>query len=177
MGAEALAVLITPAYAQENARLHEVDPTFGAEGHAWGYLVAGIAYVEDCETILDYGCGKGSLAEAVGPAVFEYDPAIPGKDEPPISCGLVACLDVLEHVELACLDDVLNDLARLARKKLFVVISTKRSKRLLSDGRDSHLIVRNGEDWRATFEAKGFTVKREWETGLRQWVALMDPPC
>lgn len=170
-------MLISEAYARENARLHEVDPTYGAEGYLWGYLIAGIAQLERCDSILDYGCGKGSLAKTLrGFNVREYDPAIAGKDIPPSACDLVVCLDVLEHIEPACLGDVLDNLAALSRKKLFVVVSTKLSKRRMSDGRDTHLSLHDDAWWKSAFEERWFKVNRVWNTGLRLWVALLEPP-
>lgn len=170
--------LITPEYAREQARLHAVDAKFGAEGYLWGYLVAGIARVEGCESVLDYGCGKGTLAKYLQRIVpvQEYDPGVPGKDTPPAEpSDLVACLDVLEHVEPDCVDDVIRDLARLVGKRLFVVISTKPSKRLMADGRDTHLSLHDDAWWSKAFVDRGFRVDRVWNTGLRLWVALMSP--
>jgi hypothetical protein len=179
MGAEAL-VLITPAYARENARLHEVDPMFGAEGYLWAYLIAGIAMLEDCRSVLDYGCGKGTLAKELAGTklhVDEYDPGIPGKDGWPLSCDLVVALDVLEHIEPDCLDAVFKDLRTLSRKALFVVISTKLSKRKMADGRDTHLSLHDDAWWLQAFVARKWKIKRTWNTGLRLWVALLVPPC
>lgn len=168
---------ITPLYAAEQRRLHATDPTFGVQGYLWAYHVAGIATIEDCRSVLDYGCGKGTLGEELRRntrlAVEEYDPGIPGKDGLPLSCDLVVSLDVLEHIEPFCLEAVLNDLKMLTRKCLFVVISTKLSKRIMADGRDTHLIVRNPEDWTKTFVDAGFKIKRTWDTDRRLWIALM----
>lgn len=172
-------LLITPDYAKENARLHAADQKFGADGYLWGYHVAGIAHLENCGSILDYGCGKGTLAktlQASGFLVSEYDPGYPGKEASPQPVDLVACLDVLEHIEPDCIDDVISDLASLARKKLFVVISTKPSKRLMADGRDTHISLHDGEWWAAQFVNRGFFIDRVWNTGLRLWIALLSPP-
>jgi hypothetical protein len=173
-------LLITPDYARENARLHAVDAVYGSEGHLWAYLIAGIARIERCGSILDYGCGKGTLAKALAGVeveVVEYDPAVPGKDKSPSeACDLVVCLDVMEHIEPDCLDDVIADLARLARKSLFVVIATKPSKRRLADGRDTHLILRDDPWWLSQFTARGFAIRRVWATGLRSLIVLMNPP-
>ncbi len=184
--------LITPDYARENARLHSVDPKFGAEGYLWAYHVAGIALVHECKTILDYGCGKGTLGTVLRDVMFEhehlsggvqfafgvreYDPGIPGKDARPSPADLVASLDVLEHIEPDCVDDVLGDLARLSIEKLFVVISTKPSKRIMADGRDTHVSLHDDAWWAAKFKERGFVIEREWNTGLRLWVALLSPP-
>ncbi len=172
-------MLISEGYAKENARLHNVDKVYGSEGYLWAYLIAGIAWLERCYTVLDYGCGKGTLAKALGPfiPVTEYDPGIAGKDAPPEPADLVVCLDVLEHIEPDCLDAVLADLARLAQKKLFVVISTKPSKRIMADGRDTHLSLHDDAWWTERFKARGFTINRVWNTGLRLWVALLKPQC
>jgi hypothetical protein len=174
-------VLITPAYARENARLHTVDPTYGVEGHLWAYLIAGIARLENCRSVLDYGCGKGTLAKALAGTdlcVTEYDPGIPGKDSPPVEqSDLVVALDVMEHIEPGCFDAVMGDLARLTGNLLFVVAVTKPSKRIMADGRDTHLTLRDDAWWRAEFTKRGFAIRRVWNTGLRSWVALMQAPC
>lgn len=170
---------ITQAYARENARLHSVDPMFGAEGYLWAYHVAGIALIEDCRSILDYGCGKGSLKKELARTrlhIEEYDPGIPGKDAAPLSHDLVVALDVLEHIEPDYLDAVMKDLAILSRKVLFVVISTKLSKRIMADGRDTHLSLHDDQWWSRKFIGSGFKIRRTWNTGLRLWVALMDVP-
>lgn len=171
--------LITEAYACENRRLHSVDPKFGAEGYLWAYHVAGIARLHGCETILDYGSGKGTLTKELtrnGFKCAEYDPGFPGKEAPPASADLVACLDVLEHVEPDCVGDVINHLARLAELKLFVVVSTKPSKRLMADGRDTHISLHDDAWWHQKFLDHGFRVVRVFNTGLRLWVALLNPP-
>lgn len=174
-------MLITPAYARENARLHEVDPMFGAEGYLWAYHVMGIAVLESCESVLDYGCGKGTLAKVIRGYldldVNEYDPGVPGKDALPKSADLVVALDVLEHIEPDCLDAVVADLAALSHNALFVVISTKLSKRKMADGRDTHLSLHDDAWWAAKFKSHGFSIVRTWNTGLKLWVALLVPPC
>ncbi len=172
--------VISETYAREQRRLHAVDPMFGAEGYLWGYLIAGIAAIDGHASILDYGCGKGSLAKHLGSAgiaVAEYDPGIEGKDNFPEPADLVVCLDVLEHIEPDCLDAAFTHLASVARKALFVVVSTKLSKRVMADGRDTHLSLHEDAWWAKAFKDRGFTIKRTWNTGLRLWVALLEPPC
>lgn len=171
-------MLITPKYLQEQKILHN-DPEYGTVSSKWAYLVAGIATVEGYKFVLDYGCGKGSLRKAIYKAdvdfsIMEYDPAIPGKDEvPKLSFHFVVCTDVLEHIEPECLDYTIKLLADLTIYKLFVVISTKFDKnRWLTDGRNSHQIVEGGSWWMGKFSPY-FELEREWNTGVKEWVALL----
>lgn len=169
--------LITDGYIREQQILHQ-QPAYGSRGFYWGYLIAGIALVEQCKTILDYGCGKGSLVKTLrdeaGLDARGYDPAVDAFAGEPAAHDLVAAVDVMEHIEPDCLEDVLAHLSRLTRKILFVAISTKLAKRFLTDGRNTHLIVEQGETfWRPRFERHGFVVRREWQTGIPEWVCLM----
>lgn len=169
-------MLISPAYVKEQRLLHQSD-AYGSRGYNWGYLVAGIATVEKCNTILDYGCGKGTMVRTLTDAGLQcqgYDPAIDKFAKPPEPVDLVASVDVLEHIEPDCLSGVLDHIERLTRKVLFVAISTRKAKRFLSDGRNAHLIIEEGSFWRPKFEDRGFAVRRVWETGIAEWVALME---
>lgn len=97
-------------------------------------------------TVLDYGCGKGTLAKTLPFPIWEYDPAIKNKDWPPRPSELVVCADVLEHIEPECLDAVLDDLASLTLDVAYFVIHTKPAGKDLPDGRNAHLI-QEGKDW------------------------------
>lgn len=179
MDQEKLDQLITPSYVEEQHKLH-LDPKYGSGSHRHAYLVAGIARLEHCQTILDYGCGKGTLGNVLrnaGVELKEYDPGVPAKSKRPEPADLVTCLDVMEHIEPPCFDAVMDDLAALSKKRLFVDIATKYTKfRWLSDGRNSHLIVKEDDWWKEQFEKRGFKIFRTWNTGVRAWVALMKPP-
>lgn len=172
--------LFTEPYAAEQRRLHEGQAAYGSRGFYWAYLVAGIAQLEGCKSVLDYGCGKGTIRKSFNEAglsiVEEYDPAIVGKEKLPSPADLVVCVDVMEHIEYDCLNAVLNHLKDVTRKILFVAIATAPSKRTMSDGRNTHLIVQNDDWWRAVFEDKGFKVRRVWKTALQEWVCMMNAP-
>jgi hypothetical protein len=172
-----LVALITPAYAEEQRLLHQQD-AYGSRGYYWAHLVAGIASLERCRSIVDYGSGKGTLGIALrradGLHVTDYDPAIPKAAMPPPASDLVVSVDTLEHIEPDCVGDVIHHIAKLTRKLLFVVISTRPAKRWLTDGRNTHLIVEDGDTWwRPRFEARGLEVRRIWHTALPEWVCLM----
>lgn len=167
--------LITPEYCAEQKILHE-EPAYGSRGFNWGFVVAGIATIEKCRTILDYGCGKGTLVRTLTDAGLKasgYDPAVEKFAGSPVMADLVASVDVMEHIEKDCLDDVLDHLASLTLKILFVAISTVPAKRFLSYGRNAHLIVEDGSTfWRPKFERRAFVVRRVWPAGV-EWVAMM----
>lgn len=146
-------MLITPEYRALNAQLHE-SGHYGISGHKWASDVCAAAARTNAQTVLDYGCGQGTLGMAFAhggvtlPFTFrEYDPAILGKDERPEPADLVVCGDVLEHIEPDCLDEVLDDLRGLARKAVFLVISTRPAGKFLADGRNAHLIVERPFWW------------------------------
>jgi hypothetical protein len=141
---------ITPEYAELNRRLHDKNVKYGSGAHRKVDAVLELMGEHDAENVLDYGCGKGTLAAALpGIDIREYDPAIPGKDEAPQPADIVVCLDVLEHVEPDLLDNVLTDIQRLARKAVLLTIATRPSTQTLADGRNAHLIQEDAAWWRA----------------------------
>jgi hypothetical protein len=99
--------------------------------------LAGLARSRD---VLDYGCGRGTLAQALDFPIRMYDPCIAGLDAPPQPADVVACTDVLEHIEPDCLDDVLDDLKRVVRAYGLFVIANRPASKILPDGRNAHLI-------------------------------------
>jgi hypothetical protein len=56
-------------------------------------------------------------------------------------------LDVLEHIEPECLDDVLDDMKRCTLKGVFLSVSLVTAGKTLPDGRNAHLIVEPIEWW------------------------------
>ncbi len=167
--------LITDLYVEEQHRLH-TSLAYGSRGFNWGYLIAGIAKIECCSSVLDYGCGKATLGRTLRQAGIDardYDPGVPEFSTRPRKADLVACVDVLEHIEPDCLGEVLDHLVKLSLKVLFVAISTRPAKRFLSDGSNAHLIIKDDEWWRSHFEKRRMIVRRVWQTGVSEWVALL----
>ena len=145
-------MLITPEYADLNAKLHDARPDYGTSGRQWAKLVAALSVQVQAESILDYGCGKQTLAAQL-PAltVIGYDPAVPGLQATPAPADLVVCTDVLEHVEPDCIDAVMDDLCRVARHAAFVTVATRPAVKTLADGRNAHLTVQGLDWWRERF--------------------------
>ena len=110
----------------------------------------------EVKTILDYGCANGKFKVYMDKhrpqyTVYEYDPGIEGKDQPPSPADFLVCCDVMEHVEPELLPNVMTHLQGLVVKGGFFNISTKEAITLLSDGTNAHKIVRNGEWWVGVF--------------------------
>lgn len=156
-------MLISDDYRQLNADLHATRDDYGAGGHKWAGEVAKLVEEFGCKSILDYGCGKGSLAAELRrsfPDVREYDPAIAGKDTAPSPADLVVCTDVLEHIEPGMVDSVLDHLQKATKKVLLFSIATTPAKKFLADGRNAHLSLHGLAFWEAALCAKfeGVTV-------------------
>ena len=149
-------MLISDDYRRLNRALH-AEGSYGRKGDKWTARVEQLIDRFRPVDILDYGCGQGALGRALGRPIGEYDPAVQGKDAPPQPADLVVCTDVLEHVEPACLDTVLDDLQRLTRVCLFAVVSTRPAVKVLADGRNAHLIVEPWSFWEDRLSSR-FTI-------------------
>lgn len=92
----------------------------------WQHAGRVITFAQEvkAESILDYGCGSGTLRASLVPIrVYEYDVGVEGKSSLPKPCNLVTCVNVLQWVELTKLDNVLTHIGRLASKGIYIVIS------------------------------------------------------
>lgn len=143
--------LISEQYREEQAALH-AKGNYGTASLQFGDVVSSLVNSTQAQSLLDYGCGKMmNLAKVLqidhDMAYIGYDPAIPelaGNAQP---ADLVTCIDVLEHIEPELLDNVLDDLKRCTSGHGFFTIHTGPAVKLLSDGRNAHLIQKPSEWW------------------------------
>jgi hypothetical protein len=156
--------LISANYRALNAQLHTQNLLYGVGGGKHADVVIKLAASLSTTSVLDYGCGKGMLAAALPYPIWEYDPAIEGKDSLPRPADLVISTDVLEHIEPDHLGAVLLDMRRVTRKMGYFVIHTGPASKTLPDGRNTHLIQR-GEAWWRKNLAKFFTVGKILTSG------------
>jgi hypothetical protein len=145
----------TPEYRATLAAMHSREK-WGGKGHRHIDAVLDLITranqlkggLREKVTVLDYGCGRGSLAGALKPhRCQQYDPGIPGRDVLPKPSDVVVCTDVLEHIEPEKLDAVLDHIQRLTGYFAHLVISTRSANAVLPDGRNAHLIVETPEWW------------------------------
>jgi len=139
--------LITEEYLKLNSQLHEQNPNYGTQGVKYLDDIINLAKMLQTQDILDYGCGKSTLALNLPFAIKQYDPAIPKYAAPPKEADIVVCTDVVEHIEPWCLDDVLDHMQALTRRACFISGCMVPAKKTLPDGRNAHLIQKPARWW------------------------------
>jgi hypothetical protein len=133
------------------------NPDYGVASVDYAALVGQVMEATGISEILDYGAGKGRLGKTLreiyeNPLVIHhYDPAIPEWSRAPAPCRMVACIDVLEHIEPERLDDVLDDLRRVTAGVGVFTVHTGPAKKILGDGRNAHLIQQPASWWLPKF--------------------------
>lgn len=145
--------MISDEYQSILRKAHENDDTWGSTGYKHAPWVAEFIDRHKLDSVLDFGCGKGHLGNAVREdreylEWCEYDPGIPGKDVLPNKCfDLVVATDVLEHIEPDHLPSVLTLLGMLSSRSIMLHIHTGPARALLPDGRNAHLIQEDRDWW------------------------------
>ena len=143
-------MLISEDYRELQKTLHE-NPDYGVASIEYAPIVTKIINQMGISELLDYGAGKGRLAEYIRPAhdveIIYYDTAIEGWDDTPDSAQMVCCIDVLEHIEPECLEDVLDDLERCVEFIGVFSVHCGPAAKTLADGRNAHLIQERPAWW------------------------------
>ena len=160
--------IISDDYRAQQSQLHSMPRGYGGSNtNVAGPAVLEVAQRMSAKSVLDYGAGKGHLGEYLFTHGFvgdyrPYDPAIPIWAEAPQPSELVACCDVLEHIEPECLKAVLQDLQRVTLRAGVFMINLREAKKTLPDGRNAHLIVKPAEWWRERIAAH-FVIRDQGE--------------
>lgn len=148
----------TPEYGELQRELHAAGG-YGLSGRAYiptiFHAISQLAKRLGSVSVLDYGSAGGETMKAVRehmwlpPCVTEqcYDPFVAEFSAEPHPADFVICTDVMEHVEPDCTKSVLDHLASLTKRIIFFSISLKKAKKILSDGRNAHINLRNTEFW------------------------------
>lgn len=138
--------LISKGYLDMQRKLHD-NPEYGVGGGRHAQPIIELCERLKTTKVLDYGCGKGYLAKKMPFPIWEYDPAVPGKEVTPLPADIVVCADVLEHIEPENLKAVLRDLQRVTLQVGYFVVATRPAKKKLEDGRNAHLIIKDKAWW------------------------------
>lgn len=142
---------ISEDYRLEQQKLHK-SAQYGVASSTFAPLVGSLLKAGQCTSLSDYGAGKCNLKQSLGLTrrgsldYFPYDPAFPEYGQPR-AADLVTCIDVLEHVEADRLETCLDQLASITRRLILLTIHTGPAKKLLSGGRNAHLIQQPPSWW------------------------------
>lgn len=116
----------------------------------------------DCKTALDYGAGGGHWDQVEVPeggtlknyfgfdTINRFEPAR-GADGK-VKSDVVLCFDVLEHVFMADIPYVVNELFQLANQLIIVNIACYPAAALLPNGENAHISIRPAEWWVGVFD-------------------------
>ena len=142
---------ISQDYRRLQTELHR-DPTYGVSSLTFAPAVADLIRQTNVRSVCDYGAGKKNLLVGLNKAgitpqdYFPYDPVFPDYG-PPRPAELVCCIDVLEHIELDKLDNVLGELKSLVTRLGFLTIHMGPAEKVMADGRNAHLIQEPSSWW------------------------------
>ena len=126
-------------------------------------IIKNIIVANQCQSLLDYGCGKARLYDesfktknAGYPNLRDYwnikinlyDPGfekycILSKSKVDISI----CIDVLEHIPEEDVDWILREIFSLTKKITFLNVACYPAKALLPNGENSHINIKNHAWW------------------------------
>jgi len=142
-------------------------PDWGSTARKHSDKVASIASAHGVKTILDFGCGTGTLAAALkgkGYKITKYDPAVADFDLlPEQQFDMVVCIDVMEHVEEQFAQAVINLCLDKADKCVYFYISCVPAKAVLPDGRNAHITLLDPRTWLV------YLRREDYKIGMFNW--------
>ena len=134
----------------------------------WILKIKEIIKINECNSLLDFGCGKGFLYKNKFKFddqeysnlldywdlddIYLYDPAVKEFSVYPVRKfdGLI-CTDVIEHIPENDILEFIDNLFKLSNKFIFVVIATMPASKFFDDGRNIHLCLKTQEEWEKIF--------------------------
>ena len=146
---------ITEEYKKLQQELHK-DPYYGTASTQFAPIVSDIMKIFKINSLSDYGAGKKRLFQSLEKLnntpkeYFPYDPAFPEYGEPKVA-DLICCIDVLEHIEPDLIDNVIQELSLITKNIGFYTVHMGPARKVLSDGRNAHLIQKPTSWWLEKF--------------------------
>ncbi len=143
---------ISESYLLEQRRLHEINKSYGVASLSHVQTIKNLMIEAKLKSICDYGAGKKNLYKGLidnGFKDFEYypyDPVFPEYGQPK-QAELTCCIDVMEHIELEFLENILNEIQQVTKRLCYFSIATVPAKKVLSDGRNAHIIQQPSRWW------------------------------
>lgn len=147
-------------------------------GKSWEQHITEFCRRVGARSVLDFGCGKGSLQREMKRRRiqwFGYDPGVPEFSKMPKAKDVVVCTDVMEHCEPEYLDSLILQIAKLGKRGVFFNIATDASKTFLPDGRNAHLIQEDYYWWLKRLKHTGYW-KRITEVKAKAVTLICEEP-
>jgi len=134
----------------------------------WILKIKEIIKINKCNSLLDFGCGKGFLYKNKFKIkdqdyrnlldcwklddVYLYDPGVKEFSVYPVRKfdGLI-CTDVIEHIPENDILQFIDNLFKLSNKFIFVVIATIPATKFFDDGNNIHLCLKTKQEWEKIF--------------------------
>ncbi len=117
---------------------------------------------DNVKSVLDYGCG-GSNWLAPGfddeisavdyfnlDSVYRYEPARKVDERQLVDC--VVCFDVMEHIFVSDVSQILRDIFSYAKNLVILNIACYEANALLPNGENAHVTVRNPHWWKGAVD-------------------------
>ncbi|WP_156918811.1 cyclopropane-fatty-acyl-phospholipid synthase family protein [Synechococcus sp. CC9616] len=152
-------------FLEASKELHKKNSSFGkaSEYNTKGSMkheltiplaVAAAHQVQPIQHILDHGCGKGGLVNAINedtsvPAkAYGYDPAVTEFSQlPDHPFDIITSIDVLEHVGRENIGETLKEIKTLDPAFFFFCIDLLPASKKTSDKRNAHFLVAPSDWW------------------------------
>lgn len=133
-------------------KIYSTTNQYGNTGYRYVDIIHKFILETKPISILDFGCGQGSLKKALGSRfieIDEYDPAIKHKSIlRKQAYDLVITTDVLEHIYEDEINIFLYDILSLSPSYMIHVISTRPASKILPDGTNAHKTIKNQNWWK-----------------------------
>lgn len=143
-------------YIELYKELYERKPNYGRTSiRLFDDVLRLVLKVKPC-AILDYGCGKSELMSKINDKTkikcFRYDPVIKGCEAlPNEKIEFVVCTDVLQHVPIHDLDNVINEITSFTYNCFFHIKCTDHPT-LFANGEPTNCTVKDKKWWEEYFK-------------------------
>lgn len=131
-------------------QMHSSQPGYGAGLRHYEYIAL-IIKSYGFKSALDYGCGKGRMADSLNSSGLvvcsKYDPAIESIcTKPEDKFDFVINTDVLEHVPKDLLDEVIGDF-KVYSNTAVVIPHLGKAAAVLPNGENAHCTILTPDEW------------------------------
>jgi len=139
-------------------QVHKSNSQFGGGFHNHFTHVASILILLDIKKLIDFGCGKGVMADRLSELgvakITKYDPAIPAYNIIPKSTfDCVLNTDVMEHIPESEIPAVLDQFKKLAPTAV-IIPHLGKAHLILPNGENAHCTIKTPDEWKKIFKKK-----------------------